>query len=89
MLDANNGLTTDNLEEIIEHRWVFQKYIDVMIADTRIKLANLQMKGQEATAYLTIEILNSIKDDLNKSVDNFRIMIEEKKRKEQEEIVAE
>ena len=78
-------LSHEELEHIIEHRWVFQKYIDVLIADIRINLANMQMKGNEQVAYIAIEIMEKMKNDMDNSVENFKKMIEKKKLKEQEE----
>ena len=84
-INAWIGLTQEELEVIITHRWVFQKYIDVLIADVRINLANMQMKGNEQVAYMAIDIMDKMKKDMDNSVENFKIMIEKQRLKEQEE----
>lgn len=86
---ASWWLTSDEMEEIIEHRAVFKKYIDFAVANVRVNLANMNMQWNEWMAYMTKEVLFKLKDDMDNSVENFRIMIEEKKRKEQAEILAE
>jgi len=45
----------------------------------------MQMKGNEQVAYIAIEIMEKMKNDMDNSVENFKKMIEKKKLKEQEE----
>lgn len=82
---ADWGLSVDEMEEIIEHRAVFQKYIDVAIATNRINLANMAMQGKEWSAYMAIEVFTQLKNDMENSVENFKRMIQAKKQKEAEE----
>lgn len=80
---SNKSLTIGELEGILEHRESFEKYIDIMIADRRIQLANFKLRGEENRAYLAIDILTAMKIDMSKSLESFKKMrINQEKEKE-------
>ena len=79
ILIEKKGLSWQEMMSLLENKSVFKKYCDVIIADVRVWLANLQYVGQEATAYLTIQICEKMKKDLDQCTENYKLMIEKER----------